>query len=95
MNENTISNLGSHYVLYLQEVPKAGPTESIGFVDSHRDQRRINKQLCKESLRGGKWKVFQISLQINSYGGEEHPTVSNDSGENTATQIKLYSSGKI
>ncbi len=49
----TISNLGSHYVLYLQEVPKAGPTESIGFVDSHRDQRRINKQLCKESLRGG------------------------------------------
>ncbi len=68
MKENTISNLRSHYVLYLQEVPKAGPTESIGFVDSHRDQRRINKQLCKESLRGGKRKVFQISLQINSYG---------------------------
>lgn len=85
MNENKISNLGSHYLLYLQEVPKADPTESIGFVDSHRDQRRINKQLCKESLRGGKWKVFLISLQINSYGGEEHPTVSNTSGEQDKT----------
>jgi len=57
--------MGSRYILYLQEVPKACPTESIGFVDSRRDQRRINKRLCEESLRGESGKSFRYLSRLN------------------------------